>query len=404
MEVCNTVSLNFLDMLLVSFSYPLLLQVYVLKNMAHASSKLELITRNLGEVLHRDKIEETLKTRNLKIYWGTAPTGKPHIAYFVPLMKIADFLHAECQVTILLADLHAYLDNMKAPWDRLKLRTQYYEQAIKACLIGMGVSIDKLKFVIGTSYQLTEKYNLDAYRLAAMSSVHDSKKAGAQVVKQVEHPMLSSLIYPGLQALDEEYLEVDAQFGGIDQRKIFVFAEKYLPLLGYEKRAHLMNTMVPGLTGDKMSSSVEDSKIDLLDSSEDVERKIKKAFCEEGNADGGLLPFCKVVLFPFCELLGEMDNPVIHGTTLLPSKFAIRRPEKWGGDLIFSSYESLESDFIAKKVHPGDLKQGIIDAINQLLKPVRERLMKSREFQQLIKDAYPTPEIASQGAQKGFHN
>jgi tyrosyl-tRNA synthetase len=37
---------------------------------------------------------------------------------------------------------------------------------------------------------------------------------------------------PGLQALDEEYLHVDAQFGGVDQRKIFTFAEKYLPQLG----------------------------------------------------------------------------------------------------------------------------------------------------------------------------
>ena len=31
---------------------------------------------------------------------------------------------------------------------------------------------------------------------------------------------------PLLQALDEEYLKVDAQFGGLDQRKIFTFAEK----------------------------------------------------------------------------------------------------------------------------------------------------------------------------------
>ena len=29
-----------------------------------------------------------------------------------------------------------------------------------------------------------------------------------------------------VQALDEEYLKVDAQFGGEDQRKIFTFAEK----------------------------------------------------------------------------------------------------------------------------------------------------------------------------------
>ena len=34
------------------------------------------------------------------------------------------------------------------------------------------------------------------------------------------------------QALDEEYLHVDAQFGGVDQRKIFTFAEK-VPLCNF---------------------------------------------------------------------------------------------------------------------------------------------------------------------------
>ena len=36
-----------------------------------------------------------------------------------------------------------------------------------------------------------------------------------------------------LQALDEEYLRVDAQFGGVDQRKIFTFAEKVCVLSSY---------------------------------------------------------------------------------------------------------------------------------------------------------------------------
>lgn len=81
------------------------------------------------------------------------------------------------------------------------------------------------------------------YRLSSVVTEHDAKKAGAEVVKQVANPALSGLLYPGLQALDEEYLKVDAQFGGVDQRKIFTFAEKYLPTLGYEKRIHLMNPM-----------------------------------------------------------------------------------------------------------------------------------------------------------------
>lgn len=58
-------------------------------------------------------------------------------------------------MTILFADLHAYLDNMKAPWELLELRVQYYEQVIKAMLESIGVPLDKLKFVKGTDYQLS---------------------------------------------------------------------------------------------------------------------------------------------------------------------------------------------------------------------------------------------------------
>lgn len=60
--------------------------------------KLHLITRNLQEVLGEEKLKEILKERELKVYWGTATTGKPHVAYFVPMSKIADFLKAGCEV------------------------------------------------------------------------------------------------------------------------------------------------------------------------------------------------------------------------------------------------------------------------------------------------------------------
>ena len=151
------------------------------------------------------------------------------------------------------------------------------------------------------------------YRLLATTSEHDAKKAGAEVVKQVESPLLSGLVYPLLQALDEEYLKVDAQFGGVDQRKIFTLAEKCLPQLGYQKRAHLMNAMVGGLSGSKMSSSDPDSKVDLLDSAKDVVHKLKKAFCEEGNiSDNPILQFLRAVIFP----VNSLKNP--PSTTSLP--------------------------------------------------------------------------------------
>lgn len=120
-----------------------------------ASDKHALITRNLQEVIGDDRLQKVLAERDLHLYWGTATTGRPHIAYFVPMAKIADFLHAGCEVTILFADLHAFLDNMKAPWELLTHRTKYYEHIIKAMLKSIGVPLEKLKFVRGSDYQLT---------------------------------------------------------------------------------------------------------------------------------------------------------------------------------------------------------------------------------------------------------
>lgn len=62
------------------------------------------------------------------------------------------------QVTILFADLHAYLDNMKSTWELLDLRVKYYGAVIKAMLKSIGVPLDKLKFVKGTDFQLS-RYN-----------------------------------------------------------------------------------------------------------------------------------------------------------------------------------------------------------------------------------------------------
>ena len=55
-----------------------------------------------------------------------------------------------------------------------------------------------------------------------------------------------------------------------------------------------------------MSSSEEDSKIDLIDTASQVKKKLKKAFCEPGNiAENGVLSFCKYVLFPLSKTGSE---------------------------------------------------------------------------------------------------
>ncbi|KAF8516163.1 tyrosine tRNA ligase [Hysterangium stoloniferum] len=371
----------------------------------NAEERYDLITRRLQEVLGGEAIRNILSEGKApKCYWGTAPTGRPHIGYFVPLTKIADFLRADVEVTILLADLHAFLDNLKAPLALVEHRTRYYEHVLRAVFTSLSIPVSKLRFVQGSTYQLSREYNMDNYKLCATVSEHDAKKAGAEVVKQVESPLLSGLLYPGLQALDEQYLDVDFQFGGVDQRKIFTFAELYLPRLGYRKRSHLMNAMVPGLQGAKMSSSEPNSKIDFLDPPSVVRQKIKKAFCEEGNiAENGLLAFVNAVLIPVSELRlerlaaekagqGQSDakRPFAAADAPEGSVFSILRDEKYGGPLHFSKYKDLEDAFAAAQIHPGDLKKAVGDAIVDLLEPIQEAFQANEEWQRVTELAYPS--------------
>ncbi|CAO1636062.1 unnamed protein product [Sympodiomycopsis kandeliae] len=373
-----------------------------------------LITRDLDEVLGGDSIKQILDatpSRPVKAYWGTAPTSRPHIGYFAALAKIADFLRAGVQVKVLLADIHAFLDNLKAPIELVRHRVEFYKRVLIAVFKAIGVPIDRLIFVVGSEYQLTSGYTMDIYRASAVTSEHDFKKAGAEVVKQVSSPLLSSLLYPGLQALDEQYLDVDFQFGGVDQRKIFTFAESLLPKLGYKKRAHLMNPMIPGLKGSKMSASDHASKIDFLDSEAEIRSKLKSAVCEPKStaADGnGVLAFAKRVLIPIARLRAEssdLGEPLPHeggnglSASLVPQDapkgtlFSLAKPEKYGGGfLFFSEYQSLEDAFVAGDIHPADLKKAVADALVTILKPVRETFLNDQEWIKNADLAYPKPQ------------
>uniref|UniRef100_A0A915EEM8 Tyrosine--tRNA ligase n=1 Tax=Ditylenchus dipsaci TaxID=166011 RepID=A0A915EEM8_9BILA len=285
-----------------------------------ASRRKEIITRNLQEVLGEEKLVKQISTgKEIHIYWGTATTGRPHVGYFVPMQKIADFLRADIKVSFLFADLHAFLDNLKSSFVLLENRVLFYKKVLKALLTALDVPIEKLHFVEGSSYQLTEAYTQDMLKLSVLVSERDALKAGAEVVKQVENPLLSGLFYPLLQALDEQYLKVDGQFGGLDQRKIFILAETQLPKMKLGKRFHLMNPMVPGLTGSKMSSSEENTKIDLLDSSEVVGRKINSAACSKKSSgkENGILSFFKYVVLPILQHNGEAAAESSHGLLVI---------------------------------------------------------------------------------------
>lgn len=340
----------------------------------------ELISRNLSEITNIDIIEKIIKVRPLKVYWGTAPTGELHMGYLVPLLKIADFLEAGCKIKILIADLHAYLDTMKSTLKQAAARTLYYEAMIKALLSQLGVNTNQIEFVKGRDYQLTESYTMDMYKMCSHVTFHNTHRAGTDVVKQSENPTISNLLYPILQALDEVYLDVDAQLGGVDQRKIFMFANDYLPRIGYRSKIHMMNPLVPGLSSketnnEKMSSSDSNSKINILDSNKQIREKINRVYCKEGVIENNtLFSLLEHVIFPLFQRKGQ--------------NFVITRPEKHGGNSdIYKNIEILKDDYKNMLIHPLDLKSAIIKVLCEFVDPIRE-YFSNPQMKKIIKDAY----------------
>lgn len=236
--------------------------------------QLELIKENLAEIIGEEELIKKLKSgKSLKIYWGTSPTGKPHIGYFLPLIKIAQLIKAGCEVIILFADLHAYLDAMKTSWELLELRTEYYEKLIKQVLLELDVNLDKIKFIKGSDYQLSKEYTIDVYKFMSKITIDSAQKGGAEVVKQTANPVLSGLAYPILQMLDEVYLNVDAELGGQDQRKIFMLSRDHIHKIGYKPVIHLMNPMIPSITA---NTNLENNNVQDYITEEQIDKYINQ--------------------------------------------------------------------------------------------------------------------------------
>lgn len=333
--------------------------------------KFNLVKRNTAEIIGESELQELLeKNQQPSVYIGTAPTGIPHIGYFIWGLKLADLLNAGFKVKVLLADLHAALDN--TPWEVLEHRYNFYASIIPPMIKAMGANIDNLEFVKGSSFQLSKEYVLDIFKMSSITSTHDCHKAASEVVKMGDSPKLSGYIYPLMQALDEEYLGVDMQIGAVDQRKIFVLAREQLPKLGYKKRIELMVPFLPGLVGKKMSSSNEASKIGLMDSPETVQKKVKSADFIAGNPENGTMAFFEHIVFT---LLQDKEE-----------KLVIKRPEKFGGNLEYSSYKELETAVKEESIHPLDVKNTAAEKITNLLSGIES---ERKELEELEKLAYP---------------
>ncbi|PSP76464.1 tyrosine--tRNA ligase [Halobacteriales archaeon QS_1_68_20] len=333
-----------------------------------------LVRRNVEEVVTEEELADLLDGDDPTAYIGYAPTGEMHIGHFTTIRKLADFLRAGLEVKVLVADLHAHLDDEKSPFDLLDARTAYYQAAIEAMVEAAGADPGAIEFVRGRDLELDPDYELDLLRMAAETTISRAQRAGSEVVRQSDNPKLGGLLYTLMQSLDVVALDADVAYGGIDQRGIYMYAREELPEWGYDKPVCIFAPLLSGLSGGKMSASDADSGIWLTDDADAVAEKLEGAYCPAGEVDdNGVLEYLEYLVFPVLE--AREDLP-----------FVVERPDEYGGDIVYEDYESLEADFVDGELHPADLKPSAADAIAGLIAPVRERLLDDPD---LLAEAYP---------------
>ena len=323
--------------------------------------KVETILANADEVVTKEELTEVLKKDHPKAYIGFEPSGTVHLGWKICTNKIKDFLNAGFDFTVLLADWHAYInDKLGGDIETIKLCGRYMED----CFAAMGVDTEKVTFVYASEYVSDPEYwelvlkTSKAVSVARVKRAMDIMGRGAEEAEKD----LSKLFYPAMQVADIFYLDLDVAYGGTDQRHAHMLARDVAKKINMKSPVALHTPLLTGLqaggrmnpTEAKMSKSKPDSMISIHDTDDEVNRKLKKAYCPEKEVEGNpVLEMCKYVVFP------ELDDV-----------FLIKRPEKWGGNLEFKSYQELEDAF-KKDLHPLDVKKATARYLNQILEPIR---------------------------------
>ncbi len=332
------------------------------------------------EVITKEELRQLLEVEDHpKAYDGFEPSGIPHIA--TGLMRAEygkDLERAGVDFVVLLADWHAYLNNkLGGDLDRIREAGEFFAKVWE--LLGWEPRIVwASELVEDTDYWAT------LLKISKEVTVARIRRAAPIMGrKETEMQHASFLLYPLMQATDIKMLDVDICQLGMDQRRVNVMYREVAEKLGWKKPVLVHHHLLMGLQAGKrmdytreedqlefkMSKSKPETAIYVTDSPEDIRRKLKNAYCPAGEVE---------------------NNPVIdivrHIILRRPGmELEVERPEKYGGDVVYTSFEELARDFREKKLHPLDLKNAVAEWLIEKLEPVRKYVEKHPEVKEIMR-------------------
>lgn len=353
------------------------------------TEKQEIINRlraNLAEIITPEEFDGLIARidagEKITHYIGFEISGYVHIGQgIMSALVIKDLQALGVKCTIWLADWHTAingkLDGTKET--AAKIGKGYFTEAIKACLMAVGADADAVEFRLASDWYKRDegKYWETVMSVLSNTSIARLQRSISIMGKQEgENVDGATIMYPAMQVADIFFQDIAIVHASMDQRKAHVVmrdtADKMMP--GKKKPIALHHALIDSLSGDnKMSKSKPDSAIFIHDVTEDIERKIKKAFCEEKNIEKNpILNWAKNILF-----WNRAERDISHaerGNRQTP--FVIERKPEHGGTVEFTTYKELETAYVAGDIHPMDLKATVAKEIIALLAPAREHFAK----------------------------
>jgi tyrosyl-tRNA synthetase len=347
--------------------------------------RVALVSRNAREVLVPEEVRTLLETNeHPRAYIGFEPSGQLTVGHLVCARKMRDLEEAGCELTVFLADWHAWInDKLGGSLDRIQAAGRYMEAGFRS--LGVGGS-ERTRFRWAHDLVGSAGYWERVIRVAKATSLARAKRAMTIMGRKEDEAQVdvAKLYYPSMQAADIFELPVEIAYAGMDQRRAHVLAREvaqhygwtvpvavHTPLISSLKGGARMDPNDPGSEG-KMSKSDPTSSITIPSSPEVIRERIGKAVCPAREVEGNpVVELALYVLFPW------------------EGHLAIERSAKYGGPVEYSEEKEFLAAWTAGTLHPMDLKNAVAAGLGRILEPTERFFADHPELVSAIQGPRP---------------